>query len=174
MANGQSPPNLFRVWIHFSKPPLFDPNPLVSHPTVNASTVKIMARDLTYFRATQNVINGLIKRHRHWYSFIHETFAYDIGLWLIGAPYILYNVTVYADKFFPKDVSRSSFRATFFIYSIGIGLILYRTLYGYLKWAFPVNVLKENHDIAATHRVLFAGILVALMAHFLAHLLGFA
>lgn len=51
MANGTAPPNGFQLWIHFGKPPLLDPNPLVSQPTINASNAKLKARDITYFRA---------------------------------------------------------------------------------------------------------------------------
>jgi hypothetical protein len=98
MANGKPPPNGFQLWIHFGKPPLFDPNPLVAQPTLNTSNAKLKARDITYFRATQNVFNTLVNKHRHWYSFIHAKFAYDAGLWLLAAPYILYMITVYCDE----------------------------------------------------------------------------
>ena len=167
MANGNLPPNGFQLWIDFGKPPLFDPNPLVAQPTLNASNAKLKARDITYFRATQNVFNTLVSKHRHWYSFIHAKFAYDAGLWLIGAPYILYMVTVYSDKFFPSSGPHSSFRVAFYIYGIGVGLMLYRFLYGYLRWAFPVNVLKENKDTATKHRAFFAAIITAMIIHLL-------
>lgn len=171
VSNGISPPNGFLVWINFEKPPLFDPNPLVSHPTINASNVKIKARDLTYFRATQNVFNTQIKRTRHWYSFIHEKFAYDIGLWLIGAPYTLYTVTIYCDKFFPAGGNLASFRVAFYIYGIFVGIMIYRMLYSYLKWAFPVNVLKENKDTATRHRLFFATIITSLVVHFVSRVI---
>ncbi len=157
-------PNGFQLWIDFDKPPLFDPNPLVGQPTVNTSNAKLRARDITYFRATQNVFNTLANKHRHWYSAIHDKFAYDIGLWLIGAPYILYMVTVYCDRFLPSSGPHSSFRVGFYIYGIGVGLMLYRLLYSYLRWAFPVNVLKENKDTATKHRTFFAAIVTAMKA----------
>jgi hypothetical protein len=167
MANNTIPVNGFQLWINFDKPPLFDPNPLVGQPTLNASNAKLRAKDLTYFRATQNVVKMLVDKHRHWYSFIHAKFAYDVGLWLVGAPYILYMVTVYCDKLFPSSGSRSSFRVAFYIYGIGVGVMLYRLLYSYLRWAFPVNVLKENKDTATKHRAFFAAIVTAMIIHLL-------
>jgi hypothetical protein len=171
-ANGNAPPNWFRLWIHFTKPPLFDPNPLVSHPTVNASLVKIHANDIAYFRATQNVIISKLKRNKQWYVFIHEKFAYDIGLWFIAAPYLLYYVTIYCDKLLPEYGPYSTFRVAFFIYGVGIGLLLYRGLYGYLRWAFPVNVLRENKDGAAKHRIFFGLIIIGLVVNLISHLIG--
>jgi hypothetical protein len=167
MANNNLPPNGFQLTIEFGKPPLFDPNPLVGQPTINASHAKLKARDITYFRATQNVFHTLVNKHKHWYSFIHAKFAYDVGLWVVGAPYILYMVTVYCDKFFPYSGPHSSFRVAFYIYGIGIGLMLYRLLYSYLRWAFPVNVLKENKDTATKHRAFFAAIVMAMTVHLL-------
>jgi hypothetical protein len=172
-ADGQSPPNLFRLWIHFSKPPLFDTNPLLSEPTVNASLVRIKASDIAYFRATQSIIENKLKKHKLWYSFIHEKFSYDIGLWLVMAPYTLYTVAFYTDKALPPDGPHATFRPAFFIYGIFIGLIVYRFLAGYLKWALPVNILEDNKDIAATHRLIFGALILAILANFTSHFFGF-
>jgi hypothetical protein len=150
-AGGASPPNFFRLWIHFTKPPLFDPNPLLSAPTPNPSMVTIKADDLAYFRATQSIINTKLKKNL-WYAAIHEKFAYDIGLWFLWAPYLLYTITIYIDKLLPSASPLASFRTAFYIYGIGLGLIAYRALHGYLKWAFPVNILAENKDTAMKHR----------------------
>jgi hypothetical protein len=72
-------------------------------------------------------------------------------------------------KFFPSNGSHSSFRVAFYIYGIGIGLILYRFLYSYLRWAFPVNVLKENKDTATKHRTFFAAIVMGMILHLWLH-----
>lgn len=83
-ANGTEPNNNFSVSLYFDKPPLFDPSPLVSQPTVNASKATIKADDIVFYRAVQNIINTKIKEKRTYYSIIHEKFSYDLGLWLFA------------------------------------------------------------------------------------------
>jgi hypothetical protein len=108
-----------------------------------------------------------------WYAPIHETFTYDVGLWVFWAPYVLFNVTVYADKWLPATGTLSSYRPAFYMYGIGVGLIIYRFLFGYFKWAFPVNVLADNRDCAFTHRAVFATIVIGLAGKLMAHFFGF-
>ncbi|NOY16955.1 MAG: hypothetical protein GXP23_08500 [Gammaproteobacteria bacterium] len=162
-SNGQEPQNRFNLCIHFGKPPLFDPNPLVSEPTENYSEVKIQAADVGYFRAVQNIVSNKLRSNKKWYSFIHEKFAYDIGLWFIALPYALYWITIYSDYFFPSDSKYASFRIAFYIYGLGLSLIGYRALFGYIKWAFPVNILEENKDRATRHRLMLGAILFSLI-----------
>lgn len=162
-ANGEPPPNRFQVWLHFDKPPLFDPNPLVSDPTPNLSKVDLRAEDVIYFRAVQNIVRDKLQGSRIWYSFIHRKFAYDLGLWLFAAPYALYWITVSLDRLLPQNQPYASFRVAGYIYGLGISLLLYRCLVGYFKWAFPVNVLRENKDKAFKHRVILGTALLSLI-----------
>ncbi|MCR5856896.1 hypothetical protein [Mesorhizobium sp. J428] len=157
------PPNRFAVTITFSKPPVFDPNPLVSEPTRNDSQVYIKSEDIVFFRACRNIASKKLTTAMKWYSFIHAKFAYDIGLWLIALPYSLYWITHFMDRFFPSDGPNVSFRIPFYIYSLGISILLYRTFAGYIKWAFPVNVLEENKDRAWTHRVFIGAVISSLV-----------
>ncbi|WP_391564510.1 hypothetical protein [Sinorhizobium meliloti] len=159
-TDGLDPHNRFSVWLHFDKPPLFDPNPLVSEPTRNHSIVSIRADDVGYFHAVQNIVRTKLRANKKWYSFIHEKFAYDIGVWFVALPCALYWVTVYSDYLFPPGSKQASFRIAFYIYGLGLSLLIYRALFGYIKWAFPVNILEENKDRATRHR-LMAGAIVS-------------
>lgn len=171
-ASGNEPPNRFSVWLHFDKPPLFDPYPLVSEPTRNASEARINSNDLGYYRAVQNIIKLRLGSHRKWYCFIHEKFAYDLGLWFFALPYSLYWVTIYNDWLFPSDGKYASFRVAFYIYSMGMSLLAYRALFSYVKWAFPVNVLDENKDLATRHRVMLGAIVFGLVASWVRSVIG--
>jgi len=162
-ANDTLPSNRFSLWLHFYKPPLFDPNPGPSEPTPNNSGIEIRADDVGYFRAVQTIASKKLDSSRKWYSFIHQKFAYDVGLWFIGIPCALYWVTTYAEHLFPTDSDLASFRVAFFIYGLGISLLVYRSLFGYIKWAFPVNILEENSDTATRHRVILAAIVFSLV-----------
>lgn len=162
-ANETLPRNRFSFWLHLDKPPLFDPNPLVSNPTPNDSKVEIQAEDVGYFRAVQKIVSNKLSSNKKWYSFVHEKFAYDIGLWIIALPYALYWITIYSDSFFPSDGKYASFRVAFYIYGLGLSLISYRALFSYIKWAYPVNILEENKDHATRHRVILGTIVSSLV-----------
>lgn len=162
-AGGTLPPNRFSFWLHLNKPPLFDPNPLLSEPTHNASLVEVRANDVGYFRAVQKIVDDKLRSNKKWYSFVHEKFSYDIGLWLISLPYALYWITIYMDYFFPSDGKHASFRIAFFIYGLGLSLLIYRALFGYIKWAYPVNILVENKDRATRHRFMVGAIVFSLV-----------
>ena len=171
-ANGTLPPNYFSVWIHFDKPPLFDPHAIVSDATQNFSKVEIRAEDIGYFRAAQNITNKVLMKNRKWYSFIHAKFVYDVGLWFFAIPYALYMITIVTDQYIPLGSLHSSFRVAFFVYASGMSLLIYRALMSYLKWAFPVNVLTENRDKATRHRVMLGAIFFSLVAAGVKSVLG--
>lgn len=171
-ANNNEPPNRMAFEVHFDKPPLFDPNPLVSEPTRNQSKVIIKADDVGYFRAVQSIISAKLRSSKKWYSFIHEKFAYDAGLWFIALPYALYWITIYCDYLFPSDGKHASFRIAFYIYGLGLSLLLYRALFGYIKWAYPVNILMENKDYATKHRIVLGAILTSMFVSGVKSVLG--
>ena len=157
-ANGREPRKRFELIIDFVKPPIFDPNPLVSEPTRNVSHVKLYSDNVGFFRASQNIVESVLKLDKSWYAIIHGRFAYDFVLWFIAFPYVLYFITSELDIWLPSDGKYGSYRVAGFIYGIGMASILYRMLFSYLKWAYPVNVLSDNKDASLGHRVIFAGL----------------
>jgi len=160
-ANNELPANRFSLSLHFDKPPLFDPDPVLSEPTINSSSVNLKADDVGYFRAVQTIVNEKLNIHKTWYSLIHAKFAYDVGMWLFAIPVALYWLTIYNEYLFTNG-NQASFNVAFFIYGAGLSLILYRTLFSYLKWAFPVNILEENKDRATRHRIILGTIIAGL------------
>lgn len=157
-ADDTEPANRIEVFLDFSKPALFNPNPLVSDPTPNDSNITVRAHDMTYFRAVQRVVDTKLKNHRTWYAAIHRSFAYDIGMWTIALPAGLILATHYMDRWLSTGSDLESYRWAFFLYAVGVVLLGYRFLNGYAKWAFPVNVLTDNKDQAFRHRLVLGGI----------------
>ncbi|MBY5520538.1 hypothetical protein [Rhizobium leguminosarum] len=162
-ANEIEPRDRFSLWVSFDKPPLFDASAVLSEPTINDSRMEIRSGDVTFFRAIQTIVSNKILSKKKWDSFIHWKFTYDVGLWFVAFPYALYWVTIYCDFLLPPTSPHSSFRIAFYIYGLVLSLIAYRALFGYLKWAFPVNVLEENKDRATRHRLLLGGIVTSLV-----------
>lgn len=156
-ANGQIPQNAIEVTLDFGKPDLTDASLVVSEPTPNNSRVLIRAQDISFFRAARQIVDTKLANHRSRFGFLHVNFAYDFGLWLLALPSILLLATYYMDVLFPIGGTYSSYRWAFFVYVSGLGLLGYRFLNSYAKWAFPVNVLAENKDRAWRHRLILGG-----------------
>lgn len=156
-AQNTNPRNLLEVALDFSKPPLMDPFTVLSEPTPNGSEVTIRADDMTFFRAVRQVVDTKLLNHRTWYAAIHRSFAYDIGVWLIALPAGLVIATQYMEDWLPAGGDLEAYRWAFFLYALGLVVLGYRFVSGYLKWAFPVNVLAENKDKSFRHRVALGG-----------------
>lgn len=152
-ADGKEPVNRINVLLDFNKPELLDPNSIVSSATPNNSNVTVRANYITFFNAVQKTIDKKLTVHRTWYGAIHRKFAYDFGMWFIFLPVSLYFSAYYMDQIIPAGARFELFRWPLFIYFIGLSLIFYRALTSYTKWAFPVNILKENKDRALSPHI---------------------
>lgn len=161
-AQNTPPPNEFELLLDFRKPALLDPNPLVSEATPNASSIKINAREMTYFRAVRQLVEEKLMGQRTLYSLIHKSHAYDVGLWIFVLPVALLVSTHYMDRLLPTNGSNASYRWAFFVYGVGLFLVVYRVLVSYTKWAFPVIVLRENRDPSWRHRAIIGAVMVSL------------
>lgn len=162
-ANGNEPKNKIEVWLDFEKRPLFDTTTIVSDPTPNGSRVLIKAEDLRFFSAMKNITIEKFISKKTWYSFIHSKLSYDYGLYTIAFPYAFYASVVITERISAAHQAFSPFKLPAFIYLSYLFLIGYRALFGYAKWAYPVNTLKENHDTPAAHRVVIGGLLLGLL-----------
>lgn len=162
-ASNTDPGNRFSVWLDFGKPALFEPH-AVSEPTPNNSRATVAGRDVGFFRAVQNIVRGGLSSKRQWYAFIHRRMIYDAGLWFVAAPYSIYIIWMNIERYLPLGSRYESLRVPAYIYGLAISLILYRALTGYLKWAYPVNVLDENSDRATKHRIFLATIIFGFLA----------
>ena len=159
-AQNTRPQNSIEVDLDFSKPPLLDPFSVLSEPTPNSSNVTVRADDMTFYKAARQVVDTRLAKHRTWYAAIHRSFAYDMGVWLLALPAGLAIATYYMERWLPVGGDLEAFRWAFFLYALGIVVLGYRFLSGYLKWAFPVNVLTENNDKGLRHRIALGGIIV--------------
>jgi hypothetical protein len=162
-ANGSEPRNRFECWIHFEKPPLFDPNPLVSEPTSNASRILVQAEDSAYFKAAQKIANDFDNNTKHWYRAIHKGFSYDVGLWFLWVPFSLFKISQWIEGLPYTPAETSIFKIALGFYLFVLCLMLYRAFVGYVKWAFPVNVLIENNDAAVRHRVILGALVATIL-----------
>ncbi len=157
-ANGDSPPNRLSFKFNFDKPQIFDPSISVSQPTPNDSEVSVLAHELGFFGAVENIVNQL-NTPRRWHSLIHGRFTYDVGLWFLFMPLALFFITILANHLLTFQGDQITIRIAFFVFCLGVSLMVYRGLFDYMRWVFPVIALEENKDSATRHRLIFSGII---------------
>ena len=150
---GRDPLNKFTLYLDFSKPPLVDHNNLPSYPTPNGSNLTIEGdRDAWVALIQQDVLDVLNKRLNK-RSIFHAAHIYDIGVAFIGLPSALYLCWRFSGFIETNLGTLSSFlSAAAYVYTVYITLNIYRLLFGYAKWAFPVVELISSESKSKRHR----------------------
>ena len=161
---GRDPSNNFVLRLDFSTPPLIDNNNPVSNPTPNYSNLTIEGSRDGWVASVENSVMDVIGKRLNKHGILHASFAYDIGLYLLGFPasfYICWHISgvieIYLERINPI-VSAAAY-----IYIFILSVTLYRMLFGYTKWAFPVVEWASTDNQSRTHRRFWYAILVSLI-----------
>lgn len=156
------PANSFDLMLDFSQPPLLDARSIVSSPTINASSLTIGSVREGWFAGIEKIVlNHIDKRHRFRARF-HGPFVYDHGVVIFGLPFGFY-ICWLASDFVDKWAASNQFlKSAAYVYIIVASLWLYRVLFGYTKWAFPLAELKEQQNRPRVHRRFWWGLIALL------------
>ena len=163
-VTGRNPLNIFTLHLDFSVPPLVDNNNPVSNPTPNFSNLTIEGDRNTWVPLIQDAVTDIIGKKTNRRSSIHAANIYDIGLWILCFPVAIYScwrsskiVETYL------GVHSSFISAAAYVYIVLMVLLLYRIVFGFAKWAFPIVELTDNEDRSKTYRKVLGAILLTLI-----------
>jgi hypothetical protein len=159
-----NPENSFELLLDFSQPPLIDSRSVVSSPTLNTSKLTISSMREGWLAGVEKVVTNHIDQRHRFRSLFHGPFVYDHGMLLFGLPlgfYLCWLASGAVDKW----VENNSFlKSAAYIYIIVASLWVYRVLFGYTKWAFPIAELKEQQSRPKLHRKFWWGLVALLTA----------
>jgi len=158
---GNDPADRFELFLDFRKPPLLDGENPVSGATPNNSNLSIRSQNEGWISEITEKVESLLDTKKVGRLLLHRSFIYDFGLWVIWMPLIIYISYKFA-PFIEKHISsRSEILGIVSYVWIVFGLaMLYRTMFGYTKWAFPTVELEENAHNTKRHRVFWYTLLV--------------
>lgn len=157
-----NPANSFDLMLDFSQPPLIDARSVVSSPTLNLSNLTIgSVREGWLAGVEKVVINHIDQRHRL-RSLYHGPFVYDHGMLVFGLPLGFYACWLASDVVDTWAGNNQFLKSAAYVYIVVASLWVYRVLFGYTKWAFPIAELKEQQSRPKIHRKFWWG-LVALL-----------
>ena len=163
-VTSQRPINFFELLLDFSRPPLLDPNRLVSSPTANDSNLSVGGQRDAWVAAVVEAVDGVLRERRTRRSWVHRAFIYDVGQLLIGVPLGFYVCLKLSGLVNRVSNIPPFLGAALYVYLFFIALWAYRVLFGYTRWAFPSVELTDNRDSAQVHRavwwVISGGVLI--------------
>ncbi len=164
------PKNHFSILLDFTKPQVFDLLNPVSRPTPNASSFEVSGQDDTWVRAVYDQIRSSFEAKKTKRAWLHRQGMYDLFLYLFVVPLIaliLWRLSSVYNVLFPNSPVIADITAGF--YGVLILGNLYRFIFGYTKWIFPVVELSNvGRGVPGGHRkfwwVLMIGILPTIFA----------
>lgn len=147
-----NPSNYFDLMLDFSQPPLLDASSIVSSPTLNVSKLTVGSVREGWLAGVEKVVMNHIDQRHRLRSLFHGPFVYDYGLVVFGFPlgfYVCWLASDYVDKWAGNN---QFLKSAGYVYVVVATLWVYRVLFGYTKWAFPLAELKEQRSRPRVHR----------------------
>lgn len=160
---GVEPEHMFQLFIDLRQPPLFDASQFVSSPTDNNTNLSIRGSRTGWGAGIEAAVRRQILRKRPIRTFFHGPFTYDLFLMLVGIPLGFYSCWL-ASNWANANLAHlgAVVLGAFYLYVGFAALWVYRFIFSYTKWAFPVVEIKEQATRPARHRKLWWGLVVLL------------
>lgn len=131
------PQNSFKVIIDFSRTQVLDLTNLWISPSSNTSSVLITGTNDTWVKAVHDDLRNFLDERATLRRWLYSRYTYDILVWTIGIPTSLAFV-YHIDKWTKLTAnSPGAVRIPLYVALFLLGLLIFRFLFNYAKWAFP-------------------------------------
>lgn len=158
------PRNSFTLFLDFFKPDIFDFSLLPSQPTPNGSNIEVKGYDATWVHGLFNEFNNFINKRPSQFPWLHRHTIYDILLWPFGIPFGFwssYKLSGFVKTLF-GNVSVFVESAAY-VYVFLVALFLFRVLFHYARWIWPLVEYRTSKNKALKHRIFLSTITVGLI-----------
>jgi hypothetical protein len=162
------PRNHFQLFLDFTKPGIFNLSLSPSGSTPNASSIRVSGLDSTWVNGVYSEVTNFIKRKETRRRFLHRHSVYDVLLICGGFPFafsIVYKLSGLINSLFGEH--SGILKSAAYVYVFYFSLLLFRILFDYARWIFPIVEYKESNGAAQKHRailvLLVLGVLVNLL-----------
>lgn len=159
------PQNSFEVFMDFSKPNLFNLSFQPSQETPNESNIKVQGYDSTWTHGVFSEFTKFIDDLPSKFAWIHKHSVYDFLVWIAGLPlgfWFAYRLSEILNRMF-GSFSMFVLNAAY-VYIFFATLILFRMLFHYARWIFPLVEYKHPRNRALKHRITLVTITLGLIA----------
>ena len=162
------PRNSLELFFDFSKPELFNLSLLPSQETPNESNIAVKGYDSTWVHGVFNEFSNFIKRHPAKLTWLHKHSIYDLLVWLFGLPFgfwITYKLSNILNAIF--DNFHSIVQSAAYVYVFLASLMLFRLLFHYARWVWPLIEYRSSSNIELKHRIILGAITIGLISKFI-------
>ncbi len=169
------PRNRFALFLDFTKPELFNLSLLSSISTPNASNIHVSGLDSTWVSGVYSEVTNFIKEKRTRRGFFHRHSVYNLLMLFLGIPltfWIAYKSSGLINRIFGEFsvfVQNGVYVCLCFLM-----LNLFKILFDYARWVFPLVEYKSTMGTARKHRLILGSLIIAIFGNFLYDLLKLA
>jgi hypothetical protein len=139
------PRNAFRLFLYFTKPAVFDFRIFPGLDTPNASNFEVEGYDATWANGVFREIDAFLGSKPSRLSIVHRHTIYDLVLYPVGIPFAFW-LCHRATSIVQQLVPESGFlQNSLYVYLFAAAIILFRILFHYVRWVFPVVEYRIRH-----------------------------
>ena len=160
--------NSFELFLDFSKPDLFNNSLLPSFATPNESHITVKGFDPTWVNGLFYEFNNFIKDNPAKMTWLHRHSIYDYLVFLAGLPLGFFMVFLFSNFLSNFSITLSSFiHNALYVYIFFCALNLFKKLFDYARWVYPLVEYKSPQNKALRHRNILGTILIGLVTAFI-------
>lgn len=169
---GIKPRNHFALFIDFNKPQMLDFSFLPSQATPNESNICVTGFDASWVHGVFSEASSFIDQHSSKSTWIHKHSIYDLLVWCFGLPFgfwTTYKLSDFLNSIFGKFSIFVQNAA--YVYVFLASLILFRLLFHYARWAWPLVEYRSPKNAALKHRISLSVIILGIVGDLIHDLL---
>jgi len=147
------PRNSFELFVDFSRPAVFDFTILPSQQTPNGSRMNVEGFEATWANGLFHELQRFFESKSAPLEVLHRHSVYDVILWFIGLPLGFWLCFKFAPLTARIEANTSGFvGAAANVYIFLAALFLFRALFHYARWVFPIVEYKHERSRTLMHR----------------------
>ena len=161
------PRNRFELLLDFAKPG-FNLSLSPSGSTPNASKILVSGRNETWVNGVYHAVMEFVKNRKTRRKFFHRHSVYDLLLACVSLPFafsIAAKLSGAINSLFGQH--SGILKSAAYVYVFYVLLLLFRILFDYARWIFPIVEYKESTDRAQKHRAILAAIVLGVLGNFI-------
>ena len=167
-----APRNRFELFLDFTKPALFNFLLTPSGPTPNASKILVTGLNSAWVNGVYSDVAAFVRGRKTHRRLLHRSGVYDLLLLCGGLPFA-----------FSISAKLSGIMNTLFgelsgllhsaaqVYVFFIALNLFRILFDYARWIFPLVEYQDPSGTVIKHRIFLGGLILGVLGNFIYDLL---
>ncbi|MCA1365827.1 hypothetical protein I6F15_00165 [Bradyrhizobium sp. BRP14] len=160
---GIKPEHSFELILDFSQPPLLDPARFISVPTPNNTILTVEGARHGWRAGIEATVWKHVRSRRPIRRWFHGAYVYDLFLLGIGLPFAFYACWYLSSQLNGTlSHTNSVVVAAAYLYVGLFAVWIYRLLFSYAKWAFPLVEITDQSSRPSTHRKVWWSIVIAL------------